>query len=78
MSNWIIFSHHTPKLGIPVEMVIYLETFVEANISRCAPRLPLVLRNRKLWKGRGWIFFLRLHNPGQKCEADAQVAATLL
>ena len=24
MSNWIIFLHHTPKLGIPVEMVQFL------------------------------------------------------
>jgi len=23
-SNWIIFLHHTPKLGIPVEMVQFL------------------------------------------------------
>jgi len=24
MSNWIIFLHHTLKLGIPVEMVEFL------------------------------------------------------
>jgi len=24
MSKWIIFLHHTPKLGIPVEMVQFL------------------------------------------------------
>jgi len=24
MSNWIIFLHHTPNLGIPVEMVQFL------------------------------------------------------
>jgi len=24
MSNWIVFLHHTPKLGIPIEMVQFL------------------------------------------------------
>jgi len=37
------FLHHTPKLGIPVEMVQSFETFVEIEISCCAPRFPLIL-----------------------------------
>jgi len=35
--------HHTPKLGIPVEMVISFEAFVETEISCCAPRFSLIL-----------------------------------
>jgi len=38
------FLHHTPKSGIPVEMVtISFETFVESEVSYCAPRFPLIL-----------------------------------
>ena len=38
------FLHHTPTLGIPVEMVTFsFETFVETEISCCAPRFPLIL-----------------------------------
>jgi len=38
------FLHHTPKLGISVEMVtISFETFVQAEVSCCAPRFPLIL-----------------------------------
>jgi len=37
------FLHHTPKLGILGEMVISFETFVETEISCCAPRFPLIL-----------------------------------
>jgi len=72
------FLHHTPKLGIPVEMVVSFETSVEAEISCCAPRFSLILTTAKLHslcveesesdfsKGRRWsrIFYLRLHNPG--------------
>ena len=29
------FLHHTPKLGIPVEMVISFETFVETDLLLC-------------------------------------------
>ena len=37
------FIHHTPKLGIPVEMVQFLlKLFVETEISCCAPRFPLI------------------------------------
>ena len=31
------FLHHTPKLGIPVEVVQFLLTLVETEISCCAP-----------------------------------------
>jgi len=37
------FLHHTPKLRIPVEMVQFFETFVETEISCCAPRFALTL-----------------------------------
>ena len=39
MSNWIVFLYHTPKLGIPLEMV----QFLLKQISCCAPRFPLSL-----------------------------------
>jgi len=65
------FLHHTPKLGIPVEMVQFLLKLILKQIYCCAPRFPLILtnfipfmlrsRSRKFWKGR--IFYLRLRNP---------------
>jgi len=50
------FLNHTFKLGIPVEMVVSFETFVETEISCCAPRfhwfyqlnfIPFMLRSRE-------------------------------
>ena len=36
------FLHHTPKLGIPVEMeTISCKTFLETDNSCCAPQFPL-------------------------------------
>jgi len=43
MSNWIIFLHHTPKFGIPVEMVQFLLKLLLKQISCCAPRFQLIL-----------------------------------
>jgi len=37
------FLHHTPKLGIPVEMVQFLVKLLLKQISCCAPRFPLIL-----------------------------------
>ena len=37
------FLNHTPKMGIPVEMVVSLETFVEREISCCAAGFPLIV-----------------------------------
>ena len=39
------FLHHSPKLGIPVEMVQFIsfETCVETEISFCPARFPLIL-----------------------------------
>ena len=37
------FLHHTPKMGIPDEMIQFLLQFVETKISCCAPRFPLIL-----------------------------------
>jgi len=37
------FLHHTPKLGIPVEMVRFLLKLLLKQISCYAPRLPLIL-----------------------------------
>jgi len=37
------FLHHTPKLGIPVEMVQFLLKLLLKQISCCVPRLPLIL-----------------------------------
>ena len=45
------FLHHTPKLGISLEMVvgtISFETFFEADISCCAPRFPLTANSYKI------------------------------
>ena len=68
-SNWIIFLHQTPKLGIPVEMVQLLlklllkqrflavhhdfHWFWEPNF------IPFMLRcqSRKFWKGRSRKFW---------------------
>ena len=36
------FLHHTPKLGIHVEMVQFLK-LIETHISCCAPRFPSIL-----------------------------------
>jgi len=40
------FLYHIPKLGIPAELVISFETFVETEISCCVPRFPLVLTDK--------------------------------
>jgi len=37
------FLYHTPKLGIPVEMVQFLFKLLLKQISCCAPRFPLIL-----------------------------------
>ena len=37
------FLHHTPKLGIPVEMVKFLSKLLLKQISCCALRLPFIL-----------------------------------
>ena len=38
------FLHHNPKLGIPIwNGTMSFETFVETDISCCAPRFPLIL-----------------------------------
>jgi len=37
------FLHHTPKLGIPVEMVQFLLKLLLKQISFCVPRFPLIL-----------------------------------
>jgi len=37
------FLHHTPKLGIPVEMVQFLLKLLLKQISCCAPRFQLIL-----------------------------------
>jgi len=43
MSNWILFLHHTLKLGINVEMIQFLLKLLLKQISCCAPRFPLIL-----------------------------------
>ena len=64
------FSHHTLKLGIPVEIVQFLLKLLFQQISCCALRFPLILKaklqsimkeseilesqSRKFWKGRSW------------------------
>jgi len=50
------FLHHTPKLGVPVEMVRFLLKLLLKQISSCAPRFPLILTASR-------IFYLRLRNP---------------
>jgi len=69
------FLHNAPKLGIPVEMVQFLiKTFVETELSCCAPRFPLILTVRfhsfcvkesgsEILESRSRIFYLRLRNP---------------
>jgi len=42
------FLHHTPKLGIPVEMVQFLLKLLLKQISCCAPRFPLALTAKAL------------------------------
>jgi len=37
------FLHHTPKLGIPVEMVQFLLKLLLKQIPCCAPRFPFIL-----------------------------------
>ena len=37
------FLHHTPKLGLPVEMVQFLFKLLLKQISSCVPRFPLIL-----------------------------------
>jgi len=37
------FLHHTPKFGIPVEMVKFLSKLLLKQISCRAPRFPLIL-----------------------------------
>jgi len=37
------FLHHTPKLGIPVELAQFLLKILLKQISCCAPRFPLIL-----------------------------------
>ena len=37
------FLHHTPKLGIPVEMVQFFLKLLLKHVSCCAPRFPLIL-----------------------------------
>jgi len=37
------FSHHTPKLGIPVEMVQFFLKLLLKQLSCCAPHFPLIL-----------------------------------
>jgi len=37
------FLHHTPILGIPVELVQLLLKHLLKQISCCAPRFPLIL-----------------------------------
>jgi len=44
VSKWIIFLQHTPKLGIPVEMVQFLLKLLLKQISCCAPRFALILQ----------------------------------
>jgi len=71
------FLHHTPKLGIPLEMVQFLLKLLLKQISSCASRFPLILTTKfhslyvkeseilESWC-RSRIFYLRLRNPG--CE----------
>ena len=43
------FLHHTPKLGIPVEMEIVVQFLLKLllkQISCCAPRFPLILTDK--------------------------------
>ena len=57
------FLHHTPKLGIPVEMVQFLLKLMLKQISCCVPRFPLILTAKfhslcvsfPLWS-RSWKF----------------------
>jgi len=37
------FLHHTPKLGIPVEMEQSFSKLLLKQISCCAPRFPFIL-----------------------------------
>jgi len=46
MSHCIIFLHHTPKLGIPVEMIQFILKLLFKHISCCAPRFPLILTSK--------------------------------
>ena len=56
----VLFLHHTPTLGIPVEMVQFLFKLLLKHISCCAPRFPLILtakvhslciKESEIWKG---------------------------
>jgi len=79
------FLHHTPKLGIPVEMLQFLLKFLLKQISCCAPWFPLILTAKfhSLYvkeseseilerSGQSWsqIFYLRFHNPGFTHSSD--------
>jgi len=66
------FLHHTPKLGIPLEMVQFLLKLLLKQISCCAPRFPLILTAKlhsvyvtksEILESRSRIFYLRLRNP---------------
>ena len=46
-SSRIIFLHHTPQLGIPVEMVQFLTKLLLKQNS-CAPRFPFSFRCYKI------------------------------
>ena len=46
MFNWILFLHHTLKLGITVEMVQFRLKLLLKQISCCAPRFPLILTTK--------------------------------
>jgi len=42
------FLHHTPKLGIPVEMVKFLLKLTETGNSCCVPRFSLIASGYKI------------------------------
>jgi len=44
--QWDHFSNNTFEFGIPVEMVVSFETFVETDIYGCAQRFPLILTTK--------------------------------
>jgi len=70
------FLHHTPNLGIPVEMVQFLLKLLLNQISCCVPQFLLILTAKfhpfqakelepKIMETRFWIFYLQLRNPSK-------------
>jgi len=74
MSNWIILYITLPCWEFLLKWYISFENFVEAEISCCAPRFPLILTAKlhflylkesesEILESRIRKFYLRLRNP---------------